>query len=108
MTSLTIEQELPKATCIRATDDTLTAELADGRSISVPLTWYPRLVHATQEERNHWELIGDGQHIHWKDLDEDISVENLMTGQPSGESKRSFERWLTAKKEGRDLTLDEL
>ena len=105
---MTIELELPKATCIRATDDTLTAELADGRSISVPLTWYPRLVHATQEERNHWELIGDGQHIHWKDLDEDISVENLMTGQPSGESKRSFERWLTAKKEGRDLTLDEL
>ena len=108
MTSLTIELELPKATCIRATDDTLTAELADGRSISVPLTWYPRLFHATQEERNHWELIGDGQHIHWKDLDKDISVENLMAGQPSGESKRSFERWLTAKKEGRDLTLDEL
>ena len=108
MTSLTVELELPRATCVRATDDTLTAELADGRSISVPLAWYPRLVHATLEERNHWQLIGDGQHIHWEDLDEDISVENLMVGQRSGESKRSFERWLTAKKEGRGLTLYEL
>ena len=103
-----IEERDAKVTQVAVTDDALTAELADGRTISGPLTWYPRLVHATLAERNNWRLIGDGEGIHWADLDEDISVNNLMTGQPSGESRRSFERWLKAKKEGRGLTLYEL
>jgi hypothetical protein len=68
--------------------------LSDGRSISVPLTWYPRLLHGTLEERNNWRLIGNAEGIHWPDLDEDISVENLLRGQPSGESEGSFRKWL--------------
>ena len=83
-------------------------QLSDGRDISVPLSWYPRLVHATTEERIHWELIGSGQGIHWPDLDEDISVEMLLAGRKSGESRRSFKQWLEAKQVGRGLTLYEL
>jgi hypothetical protein len=76
------------------TDDTLTVDLTDGRTISAPLAWYPRLSHATPEERGHWRLIGDREGIHWPDLDEDVGVQNLLLGKPSGESQRSFERWL--------------
>ena len=90
------------------TEDTLTAELADGRTISVPLAWYPRLVHATQQERENWELVGGGQGIHWPDLDEDLSVEGLIMGRPSGESERSFSRWLEAKQAGRSVALYDL
>ena len=76
------------------TDDSLTVELSDGRTISVPLAWYPRLTHATGDERSRWRLIGRGEGIHWSDLDEDISVEGLLAGRPSGESQRSLKRWL--------------
>ena len=93
---------------IGITDDPLSAELSDGRSIAVSLSWYPRLIHGTPEERQNWRLIGDGQGIHWPDLDEDISVEMLLTGQKSGESHRSFQQWLRAKREGRGVTLYEL
>ena len=79
------------------TEDTLQVELSDGRTISVPLAWYPRLVQADKEERDRWELIGEGQGIHWPDLDEDISVEGLIAGRQSGESQRSFKRWLEAR-----------
>lgn len=75
-------------------EDTLTVELSDGRSISVPLAWYPRLVHGTPKERADWRLIGQGAGIHWSALDEDVSVENLLSGQASGESQRSLKRWL--------------
>ena len=102
------EISVPDAMMIEVTEDTLTAELLDGRIISVPLAWYPRLVHATPEERSNWELIGTGQGIHWPDLDEDISIEMLVTGQKSGESQRSFKQWLAAKREGRGLTIYEL
>jgi hypothetical protein len=78
------------------TEKTLTFELTDGRTISVPLSWFPRLVHATPEERNHWE-IGSGIGVHWPDLDEDISVENLLQGKPSGESQQSFQQWLDSR-----------
>ena len=81
------------ATSVAITEDTLTADLSDGRTISVPLTWYPRLVHATMEERCNWRLVGGGAGIHWPDLDEDPSVEGLLAGRPSGESQRSFTRW---------------
>ncbi len=76
------------------TKEDITVQLMDGRTIIVPLVWYPRLNHATAKERNNWKLIGDGEGIHWNDLDEDISVRNLLLGQPSGESQKSFERWL--------------
>jgi hypothetical protein len=82
---------------VKVTDDLLTFKLSDGRVISAPLAWYPRLVHGNRKERNNWE-IGSGVGVHWPDLDEDISVENLLVGQPSGESKKSFQRWLDQRK----------
>jgi len=96
------------ATTVTATDDTLTADLSDGRTISVPLAWYPRLLDATPNERDNLQLIGNGEGIHWPDLDEDVSVENLLHGQPSGESAASFQRWLEARRKGESLTLDKL
>ena len=104
----TTEVSVPEAMTITVTEDTLTADLSDGRTISVPLSWYPRLVHATPQERGDWELIGGGQGIHWPALDEDISVEGLLAGRKSGESHRSLQQWLEAKMEGRGLTLYEL
>ena len=104
----TTEINVPEAMAVSVTEDTLAVQLSDGRDISVPLSWYPRLVHATTEERGHWELIGGGQGIHWPDLDEDISVEMLLAGRKSGESRRSFKQWLEAKQASRGLTLYEL
>ncbi len=79
-------------------DDTLRVDLEDGRSVSVPLTWYPRLSSATPEERSHWRVIGRGEGIHWLDLDEDISVENIILGRTSGESQQSLLRWMENRK----------
>lgn len=76
------------------TDDTLSVDLSDGRTISVPLAWYPRLLHGSIKERNDYRFIAGGSGIHWNQLDEDISVKNLILGQPSGESQKSFKRWL--------------
>ena len=83
-----------RVTTLAITEDALTVELSDGRSISVPLSWYPRLSHATWDERNYWRLIGGGRGIHWPLLDEDVSVENLVFGKPSAESQASLEKWL--------------
>lgn len=105
MITSTIEAKIPNAEDVRVTDDTLHVELSDGRTLSVPLAWYPRLVHATQEERDNWELVGAGQGIRWPDLDEDLSIEGLIAGRPSGESQRSFKRWLAAKRAGRSTAL---
>jgi hypothetical protein len=94
MTTLVTELHVPEATQVRVTDDALTVELSDGRTLSVPLAWYPRLVHGTAQERERWRFIGRGEGIHWPDLDEDISVANLLAGKPSGESQGSLKRWL--------------
>jgi hypothetical protein len=91
------ETATPTVRQVTITDDTLAVDLSDGRSISAPLAWYPRLLHGTPPERNHWRLIGRGGGIHWSDLDEDISVENLLAGQPSGESQASFQAWLAGR-----------
>jgi len=72
----------------------LIAELDDRRKISVPMDWYPRLKHATQPERKNWQIIGEGMGIHWPDLDEDISLDGLLTGKRSTESLASLKRWL--------------
>lgn len=85
---------MPTANDAHMTNDALSIDLSDGRTISAPLAWYPRLVHGTEEERQNWRFIADGRGIHWSDLDEDISVENLLHGQPSGESQTSFKQWL--------------
>lgn len=75
---------------VTLTEDTLSVELADGRSLSVPLAWYPRLAHGTPEERGNWRLIGEGISIHWPAFDEDTSLEGLLVGRASGESQRSL------------------
>ena len=75
-------------------EDALVAELADGRTITVPIAWFPRLAHGTPAERANWRLIASGDGIHWPDLDEDISVESLLAGRRSGESQESLRRWL--------------
>ncbi len=104
----TLKVNVSYADDVKVTEDALTAELHDGRTISVPLAWYPRLTYATPEERDNWELIGTGEGIHWPDLDEDISVEMLLAGVPSGESPRSFKRWLEAKKAGLPVNIYEI
>ncbi len=86
---------------IRVTDDALTVHLADGRILSAPLSWYPRLRHGTPEERADWRLIGEGEGVHWPRLDEDISVEGLLEGRRSGESPTSLSRWLRERGESR-------
>ena len=82
--------ETSTAKHVRVTDRALVVELRDGRVVSVPLEWYPRLSEGSPKERRRWELLGTGMGIHWPDLDEDISINGLLTGQPSGESQQSF------------------
>ena len=100
MNTLTSELRETTAENVSVTKDTLKIELADGRIVEAPLAWYPRLVHATPKERSHCRLIGRGEGIHWPDLDEDISIENVLRGHPSGESQRSFKKWLAARAKG--------
>ena len=89
-----------RAQDVSVTDDALLVELVDGRTITVPVTWYPRLAHGSQAERGHWRLIGEGEGIHWPDLDEDISVEGLLAGRRSGETQASLRRWFESRKAG--------
>jgi len=85
---------------VTASDEALIVDLSDGRTITVPLAWFPRLAHWTLAERANWGLIGGGVGIHWPDLDEDISVESLLAGRRSGEAQASLRRWLQARKAG--------
>jgi hypothetical protein len=98
MNTLAIDRREATAERVSVTKDTLTVQLADGRTLSVPLAWYPRLLHGNPKQRNRWRLIGRGEGIHWPDLDEDISIENLLSGNPSGESQESFRHWLADQK----------
>ena len=93
MNTLAVEIRVPEALNVSLTDDTLSVDLSDGRSISIPIAWFPRLLHSTEQERNNWRLIGKGQGIHWEDIDEDISIEGLIAGRPSGESQESLKKW---------------
>lgn len=95
MTSLTLTLESePLAVDVAVTNTMLTVHLADDRILSVPLTWYPRLLNGTPEERQNWELLGDGYAIEWVDLDEHIGIEGLLAGRRSGESQKSIDQWL--------------
>jgi hypothetical protein len=94
MTSLAIEIQEVSAQQVTMGKDSLTVDLVDGRTIIVPLVWYPRLWYGTPEERDRFEIIGDGTLIHWPDLDEDLSVSGLLAGRRSGESQQSLKRWL--------------
>ena len=97
MTTLTLDSASLIATSVQVSADSLSVELADGRSISAPLAWYPRLFHGTPKERDNFRFIGSGEGIHWPDLDEDISIEGILAGRPSGESQRSLQRWLESR-----------
>ena len=83
------------AASVSVSEDTLSVDLTDGRTISVPVAWYPRLAQGTPAERRNFRLIVSGQGIHWPDLDEDISVAGLLAGRRSDESQASLKRWLT-------------
>jgi hypothetical protein len=88
---------LPRAVRVTVTDDTLSVDMEDGRTVSVPIGWYPRLAHGTPKERSNFEISGAGFGFHWPDLDEDIGIEGLLLGKRSTESPESFEKWLKNK-----------
>lgn len=94
MSSSRSDVKTAQAKAVSVTEGFLIVELVDGRTLSVPLEWYPRLANATLEERNDWELLGEAEGIHWPRLDEDISVDGLLAGKASGESQASLKRWL--------------
>ena len=100
MSTSGIELREALAQGVTASDEALIVDLADGRTITVPLAWFPRLAHGTAAERANWRFIGGGVGIHWPELDEDISVESLLAGRRSGETQASLRRWLKARKAG--------
>ena len=98
MSSLVSKVRVARVEKVRVTHEELSVDLVDGRTVTVPVQWYPRLANGTPAERRHWRLIGRGEGIHWPDLDEDIGVEDLLAGRPSGESRTSLQRWLKSKR----------
>lgn len=99
MSSSQIDVRPPQAQSVTVAEDALIVDLVDGRTVTVPLAWYPRLAHGSSSERSNWRLIGRGEGIHWPDLDEDISVDSLLAGRPSGESQASLQRWLESRRQ---------
>ena len=97
MSTLVLEVE-PIAVEVNVTDDELVVGLSDGRCLTVPLAWYPRLFHASDSERRNWQLLGNGYAIEWPDLDEHIGIEGLLAGRHSGESSQSLKRWLASRR----------
>jgi hypothetical protein len=98
MNTLVLESDAILAESVTVTDDSLVVEISDGRTLAVPLAWYPRLLNGTPEERKNCRLVGNGEGVHWPDLDEDISVAGLMAGRQSGESQLSLEQWMKKRK----------
>ncbi len=92
-----IEVKEAQAREVHVTEDMLTVTLTDGRIVSVPLAWYPRLWYGTPEERANVEILGNGTILHWPDLDEDLSVTGILLGKRSGESLTSLRKWLEAR-----------
>ena len=97
MSSSVIEMREARADQVRVEADALVVELTDGRTLSVPLSWYPRLFHASRSEQANWCLIGGGTGIHWPEIEEDISVRGLLEGKPSGEQPESLKQWLKSR-----------
>jgi hypothetical protein len=95
MRTSTADTRGPSAVRARILNEAVVVDLRDGRTVTAPLTWYPRLLHGTARERRNWRLIGGGVGIHWPDLDEDLSVESILAGRPSAESNASLKKWLT-------------
>lgn len=98
MSSSVLEIQEARARSVSLSDEALSVDLVDGRTIIVPLVWYPRLWHGTPEERNRFELFGDGAYIHWPGLDEDLTVTGLLEGRRSQESPASLKRWLASRR----------
>ena len=98
MSSSVVEIQEARAQSARVTDEALTVDLVDGRTIIVPLVWFPRLWHGTPQERNHFEIFGDGTYIYWPELDEDLTAAGLLAGHRSGESSQSLRRWVASQK----------
>jgi hypothetical protein len=94
MPSALIIPAVPRIVSVTVTDETLSADLEDGRTISVPIGWYPRLANGTPAERASFQISGGGYGIHWPELDEDLGIEGLLLGKKSNESATSFKRWL--------------
>ena len=99
MTTLVLETD-PVATHVEIGGERLIVHLADERAISVPLSWFPRLLHGLPEERASWRLLGDGDAIEWPVLDEHVGVEGVLAGRGSGETDDSLRRWLGARAGG--------
>jgi hypothetical protein len=97
MSTLAVEIVEARAQSIEIDEDRLVVDLMDGRTVSTPLAWYPRLWHGKPEERSHFEIIGDGAYIHWPELDEDLSVGGILAGRRSGESLASLQQWLATR-----------
>jgi len=102
---LLILRQPPQIDHVHVTDSKLNVYLTDGRLLSCPLAWFPRLLHGTLAERNHYELGGGDDVIHWPDLDEDIELIRLFEGGKSRESERSLQRWLLSRQEQADPQL---
>jgi hypothetical protein len=106
MSALDLESELDvRATEVRVTEAELIVEFEDGRTLSSPIAWYPRLQHGNDKERQKFEIGAFG--IHWPDLDEDISYRGLLLGRRSGESAASLKFWMDARKKGKKVTLQD-
>ena len=98
MSSSAAEIHEARAQSARVSDEALTVDLVDGRTIIVPLAWFPRLWHGAPQERNHFELFADGAYIHWPELDEDLTVAGLLAGWKSGETPQSLKKWLASRR----------
>lgn len=98
MSSLGVDIQQARAQSLSLSDEALSVDLVDGRTVIVPLVWYPRLWHGSKEERNNFEIFGDGAYIHWPDLDEDLTVAGLLEGKRSGEAATSLKKWLASRK----------
>jgi hypothetical protein len=102
--ALDIERTV-RAKSVHVTDVAITVKLADGRSVSVPTKWYPRLMHATPTERARYEI--DGYGVTWPDIEADFSIRGILSGQKSGESPASFKFWLDHRRKGRKVTFED-
>ena len=100
MSTLAADIQEARAREVRIGEDSLVVELMDGRTLTVPLAWYPRLWYGTAQERTRFELLGDGSYLHWPDLDEDLSVAGMLAGHRSGESPESLKKWLAQRETG--------
>jgi hypothetical protein len=97
MTSSGLDVQEARAELVSVSDEAISVDLVDGRTVIVPLVWFPRLWHGTKQERNRFEIFGDGAYIHWPDLDEDLTVAGLLEGRRSEESPASLKKWLASR-----------